>query len=65
MPSLEFGIAQTLGVEAAFDSFLTGIIEIDYDSIPGTADDAVQDRSWMWQYCSEYGKPSALYVPQR
>ena len=31
-------------------------MEIDYDSIPGSEDDPVGDRSWMWQYCSEYGE---------
>ena len=36
--------------------FLVGIAEIDYDSIP-YKDDPVQDYSWMWQYCSEYGIP--------
>ncbi|KAJ2971837.1 hypothetical protein NUW54_g12406 [Trametes sanguinea] len=31
------------------------IQEVNYDAIPGDPDDPVQDRSWMWQYCSEYG----------
>ncbi|ETW78603.1 serine protease [Heterobasidion irregulare TC 32-1] len=52
---VEAGLAATLGVDAAFKAFLTGIAEIDYDSIPGVPDDPVTDRSWMWQYCSEYG----------
>ena len=54
-PALEAGIAAAQGVEAAFQSFLTALAELDYDSIPGDPDDPVQDRSWMWQYCSEYG----------
>lgn len=48
------GIAEEEGIEAAFDAFLTAISELDYDSIP-FSDDPVTDRSWMWQYCSEYG----------
>ena len=55
--ALESGIAITYNISAAWDAFLTGIAEIDYDSIPYD-DDPVQDYSWMWQYCSEYGKPS-------
>ncbi|EIM80278.1 peptidase S28 [Stereum hirsutum FP-91666 SS1] len=54
-PALESGIASTQEVEVAFESFLTALAEIDYDSITGGADDPVADRSWMWQYCSEYG----------
>ena len=53
---VEAGLAATLGVDAAFNAFLTGIAELDYDSIPGDPDDPVTDRSWMWQYCSEYGQ---------
>ena len=53
---VEAGLAATFGVDAAFNAFLTGIAEIDYDSIPGDPDDPVTDRSWMWQYCSEYGQ---------
>ncbi|OBZ74058.1 Thymus-specific serine protease [Grifola frondosa] len=52
---LEFGVVSTHGVGAAFGAFLTAISELNYDEIPGNADDPVQDRSWMWQYCSEYG----------
>ncbi|KAJ6561247.1 peptidase S28 [Mycena vulgaris] len=52
---LEGGMAASLGIDAAFDAFLVAIGELDYDSIPGNADDPVQDRSWMRQYCSEYG----------
>lgn len=54
--AFETGIAAPHGVEAAFHAFLTAISELDYDSIPGSPDDPVQDRSWMWQYCSEYGE---------
>ena len=54
-PPLEFGIASEHGVEAALDAFLTAIVEVNYDAIPGNPDDAVTDMSWMWQYCSEYG----------
>uniref|UniRef100_A0A8H7XUA3 Serine carboxypeptidase S28-domain-containing protein n=1 Tax=Psilocybe cubensis TaxID=181762 RepID=A0A8H7XUA3_PSICU len=53
--AFESGLVAQFGVDTAFKSFLTAIAEIDYDSIPGNADDPVQDRSWMWQYCSEYG----------
>ncbi|KAI0074677.1 hypothetical protein K474DRAFT_1601127 [Panus rudis PR-1116 ss-1] len=44
-----------LGAQAAFDSFMVALAQIDYDSIQGGQDDPVGDRSWMWQYCSEYG----------
>ncbi|KAI0343677.1 peptidase S28 [Trametopsis cervina] len=54
MPT-EYGLAAAHGVETAFDAFLTGLVQIDYDSIPGSPDDPVTDMSWMWQYCSEYG----------
>ncbi|KAK1047652.1 hypothetical protein LTR74_017721 [Friedmanniomyces endolithicus] len=50
----ESGIALTHNITAAWDAFLVGIAEIDYDSIP-YHDDPIQDNSWMWQYCSEYG----------
>ncbi|PPQ80737.1 hypothetical protein CVT25_001857 [Psilocybe cyanescens] len=52
---VETGLVAQFGIDVGFKSFLTAISEIDYDSIPGNADDPVQDRSWMWQYCSEYG----------
>ena len=51
----EFGVASAHGIEVALDAFLKGIIEINYDAIPGNADDPATDLSWMWQYCSEYG----------
>ncbi|KAF7301782.1 Peptidase S28 [Mycena indigotica] len=51
----ESGIASSAGVSKALDAFLVAIGELDYDSIPGNADDPVQDMSWMRQYCSEYG----------
>ncbi|KAJ7281962.1 peptidase S28 [Mycena rebaudengoi] len=52
---LEGGLVSTLGINAAFQAFLGALAELDYDSIPGSADDPVQDLSWMRQYCSEYG----------
>ncbi|KAI0630671.1 serine carboxypeptidase S28-domain-containing protein [Trametes polyzona] len=51
----ETGLAANLGIHDAFDAFLAAIREVNYDAIPGGPDDPVQDRSWMWQYCSEYG----------
>ncbi|EIW58430.1 uncharacterized protein TRAVEDRAFT_47584 [Trametes versicolor FP-101664 SS1] len=51
----ETGLAANLGTDVALDAFLSAIREVNYDAIPGDADDPVQDRSWMWQYCSEYG----------
>jgi hypothetical protein len=50
----ESGIAITHNATAAWRAFLVGIAEIDYDSVP-YADDPIQDYSWQWQYCSEYG----------
>ncbi|KAI9695772.1 MAG: hypothetical protein M1820_008444 [Bogoriella megaspora] len=50
----ESGIAATYNVTLAWKYFLTGIAEIDYDSIP-YHDDPIQDSSWQYQYCSEYG----------
>ncbi|OCH89254.1 hypothetical protein OBBRIDRAFT_732955 [Obba rivulosa] len=52
---LESGLAAAHGEETALDAFLTAVAELNYDAIPGDPDDPVQDRSWMWQYCSEYG----------
>ncbi|TFK83763.1 hypothetical protein K466DRAFT_665602 [Polyporus arcularius HHB13444] len=52
---LETGIAATSGIESALEAFLMAIREVNYDAIPGSPDDPIQDRSWMWQYCSEYG----------
>ncbi|KAF9554434.1 peptidase S28 [Agrocybe pediades] len=54
LPS-ERGLISQFSIDTVFTAFLTAISEIDYDSIPGSPDDPVQDRSWMWQYCSEYG----------
>ncbi|KAJ6485877.1 peptidase S28 [Mycena sanguinolenta] len=51
----EGGVVSAHGVNAAFDAFLVALAELNYDAIPGNADDPVQDRSWMRQYCSEYG----------
>lgn len=50
----ESGIAITHNITAAWHAFLVGIAEIDYNSVPYN-DDPIQDYSWMWQYCSEYG----------
>ncbi|KAF8798510.1 peptidase S28 [Phlegmacium glaucopus] len=52
---VEAGVFTEFGIEKGFQSFLTAISEVDYNAIPRSADDPVQDRSWMWQYCSEYG----------
>lgn len=52
---VEGGLAAHAGVESALDAFLTALVQLNYDAIPGDADDPVQDMSWMWQYCSEYG----------
>ncbi|KAJ7230732.1 peptidase S28 [Mycena pura] len=51
----EGGLISALDVNAAFHAFMVALGELDYDSIPGNADDPVQDMSWMRQYCSEYG----------
>ena len=53
----ESGIAVSSNITAAWNAFLVGIAEIDYDSIPYT-NDPIENYSWMWQYCSEYGKQS-------
>ena len=50
----ESGLAATYNISTAWHAFLTGLAEIDYDTIP-YKDDPIQDSSWMWQYCSEYG----------
>jgi hypothetical protein len=60
MEPLETGIAAMDGIEAALDAFLVAIAQVDYDEIPGNADDPVTDRSWMWQYCSEYGEYNVI-----
>jgi hypothetical protein len=52
---VEAGVVAQFGIDVGLKSFLTALAEVDYDAIPGNADDPVQDRSWMWQYCSEYG----------
>jgi hypothetical protein len=52
---VEAGVVVEFGIGQGFQSFLTAISEVDYRAIPRSADDPVQDRSWMWQYCSEYG----------
>ncbi|KAL9108691.1 MAG: hypothetical protein Q9187_008264 [Circinaria calcarea] len=50
----ESGLALTYKVSLAWTSFLTALTETNYDDIPYT-DDPMQDASWMWQYCFEYG----------
>ena len=50
----ESGLAATYNISTAWTYFLTGLAQIDYDSIP-YSDDPIQDSSWMWQYCTEYG----------
>ena len=50
----ESGISITHNITVAWEAFLVGIGEIDYDSIP-YKDDPIADYSWTWQYCSEYG----------
>lgn len=63
--AFESGIALTQNITAAWEAFLVGIAEIDYDSIPYESTDAglIQGSSWMWQYCSEYGKPDSFLTP--
>ncbi|KAF2222372.1 peptidase S28 [Elsinoe ampelina] len=52
----EGGIAQSYNITAAWNAFLVGLAEIDYDSIPGNGlSDPSQGYSWTYQYCSEYG----------
>lgn len=53
--AVEKGISTEEGVQSAFEAFLTAISELDYDSVPSSSSDPIADRSWMWQYCSEYG----------
>lgn len=49
----EGGLQMTYNnISLTWSAFLTGIAEIDYDSIPYN-DDPIADKSWMWQYCSE------------
>lgn len=57
-PAAEGGVVSVWGVERALDAFLAAVAELDYDAIEGDPDDPVQDRSWMWQYCTEYGAHS-------
>ena len=54
----ESGIAMSHNITAAWEAFLVGITEIDYDKIPYWGD-LIMQNSWAWQYCSEYG-PSFL-----
>ena len=50
----ESGISSAYNISLAWQSFLTGIAQINYDDIP-YQDDPVSDISWAHQYCSEYG----------
>ncbi|KAF7370867.1 Thymus-specific serine protease [Mycena sanguinolenta] len=52
----EGGIVSAHGVNAALDAFLVALAELNYDAIPGKNRKADHpERSWMRQYCSEYG----------
>ena len=51
----EGGLISAMSVDDVLDVFLAAIAQVDYDDIPGSPDDPVQDLSWMRQYCSEYG----------
>ncbi|KAK5164084.1 uncharacterized protein LTR77_010175 [Saxophila tyrrhenica] len=55
-PALAFesGLAEAHNIPRAWQAFLVGIAEIDYDSVPYEGD-PITGYSWMWQYCSEYG----------
>ncbi|KAF8885052.1 serine carboxypeptidase S28-domain-containing protein [Gymnopilus junonius] len=59
---VEGGVVAQFGIDIGFKSFLTAISEVDYAAIPGDPDDPVQDRSWMWQYCSEYDPNNPLSI---
>jgi len=50
----ESGIAISHNISAAWDAFLVAIAEVDYDYLPST-NDPIQDMSWMWMYCNEFG----------
>lgn len=46
----------TGNITLTWQSFLTALAEIDYDSLESPSpSDPVQGYSWTWQYCSEYG----------
>lgn len=50
------GLALEFNVSTAWDAFLVALAEINYDEIDSpTPSDPVQDYSWTYQYCSEYG----------
>ena len=54
--AFESGIyASTSNITLTWSSFLTALAQINYDEISGPSDQPVQDYSWKWQYCSEYG----------
>ncbi|KAK3074765.1 hypothetical protein LTS18_014162, partial [Coniosporium uncinatum] len=52
--AFESGLAATYNISLAWSAFLTALVETNYDEIPYNAD-PIQDSSWGWQYCSEYG----------
>ncbi|KAI0129175.1 peptidase S28 [Xylariales sp. AK1849] len=50
------GLAIEHGITAAWASFLTALIETNYDELESpTPPDVSQGYSWTYQYCSEYG----------
>ena len=53
----ESGIfASTGNITLTWTAFLTALQTINYNNlISPTPNDPIQDMSWMWQYCSEYG----------
>lgn len=60
MPS-KSGVAATHNITAAWNAFLVGIAENDYNVILQQRDDPmVSYYSWMWQSCSEYGMSSTV-----
>jgi len=52
--AFETGLAATYNISLVWSAFLTALIETNYDEIPYNGD-PIQDSSWGWQYCSEYG----------
>lgn len=53
-PAPSSSLTSTYNISTTWSAFLTGLAEIDYDSVPYN-DDPISDISWTWQYCSEYG----------
>ena len=52
--SHESGLAAGHNVSVAWSWFLVALAETNYDAITAT-EDPIAGKSWMWQYCSEYG----------